>query len=128
MTEPTYNYNLTLTQKDEKGEPRPVQQINNPQLMEEIIKADLVQKNANTRLLETELFLRGMQEIRMALNWGSVQEGDAGVTERTPAQPMFDEINRGRLQQRYFILFDRFLAYTKMVAENWKLKEEKVGD
>lgn len=69
---------------------------------------------ANTRLLEAQVFINGLQEIRTALNLPQVTKNDNGLGERPPLEPLFDEIGVGQLQQRYLTLLDRYLHYTEV--------------
>lgn len=52
---------------------------------------------ANTRLLEAQVFLNGLQEIRTALNLPQVTKNDNGLGERPPLEPLFDEIGVGAI-------------------------------
>lgn len=96
----------------------------NPQMIAEIHNAKIRSIYSATRLTESDLVLRGLTEIRMALNVGSitVASDDKGSTERPPLEPAFDEINRGKLQNAYLALTERYIN----LVDNFLVKELKV--
>lgn len=65
-------------------------------------------------------YMCGMHEIRVALQWGGVETGDFGQTERPPIKPLFDELDSARLQQRYLLLMDAYMV--KIGVDPAKLK------
>lgn len=96
------------------NEPTQPQQPVQPQQLssdERTLRVQLGNIQGHTRLLEAQVFLNGLGEIRTALNWPAVSEGDAGLSERPKLQPMFDEVDVGRLRQRYFEILDLLQAY-----------------
>lgn len=103
-----YTFPLTLNTQQPQSEPIQPQQLSSD---ERTLRVQLGNIQANTRLLEEQIFLNGLGEIRTALNWPSVQDGDIGVSERPKLQPMFDEVDVGRLRQRYFEILDLLQAY-----------------
>lgn len=92
----------------QQSEPSPPQQLSSD---ERSLRVQLGNIQGHTRLLEAQVFLSGLNEIRTALNWPAVSEGDAGLSERPRLQPMFDETDVGRLRQRYFQVLDLLQAY-----------------
>ena len=96
----------------------PQQQIpDDPELRKKIIESNIAFQNSMTRLNETELYIRGLIEIRNALNYPSVKDGDSGLGERPPLQAIFDQdIDAPRLKERYFDLLDRYMRYTKQLS------------
>lgn len=120
-----YEYQVELNDKP-KDQQKTVVPINDPSLQKELVVASIAYQNSLTRLNETDLYLRGLHEIRTALNYPSVKDGDAGLAERPPLKAMFDdEIDIGRLKDRYFALLDRYLAYTKKFSSKQGITDEK---
>jgi hypothetical protein len=73
--------------------------------------------HAQARGMETKVLLDGMEEIRMALAQGSISDGDKGGDVRPPLEAGFDELNRGRLQNAYLRLAERFVNYVDHTLE-----------
>jgi len=116
------NYTLSFpVQQDSPQQNHQQQQpsvsVADQQLQRRIIETDLAFRNSITRLNEIESYMRGLNEIRTALNYPSVKEGDAGLGDRPPLQAIFDEkIDAPRLRERYFTLLDRYLRYTEQFS------------
>lgn len=83
---------------------------------------------SQARVNEAQLHLMGLAEIRMALNFPMVSDGDSGLGERTKLEPMFDSMDRPRLTKRYFSLLDQYLGYMKMFAKASKQEPYKFED
>lgn len=103
-----YIQTLTLNEPSKSEQPVQPQQLSSD---ERALRVQLGNIIGHTRLLEAQIFLNGLGEIRTALNWPAVSEGDAGLSERPRLQPMFDETDVGRLRQRYFQVLDLYQAY-----------------
>lgn len=100
-------YTISLN-PDQPKQPEQPQQLASD---ERTLRVQLGNIQGHTRLLEAQVFLNGLNEIRTALNWPAISEGDAGLSERPKLQPMFDETDVGRLRQRYFQVLDLYQAY-----------------
>lgn len=81
------------------------------EMLKEMQLAKLRQMHANARMQETAVILRGLEEMRLALQQFSISDGDRGATERPPLESAFEEINKGRLQNAYLRLTERYLNY-----------------
>lgn len=66
------------------------------------------------------LYMQGLHEMREAMGSAKVVNGVAGVGEQRPLDKMFDEINDGRLQQRYFAMLDKYLEMMKVDIKELK--------
>lgn len=99
--------------------PPPNQQIDEYQKylskaqFDQLHNAKVRQAYANARITESELLLRGLEEIRASLNDKSltVGDGDQGSTTRPPLVPAFDEVNRMKLQQCYLAMAERYVNF-----------------
>lgn len=67
------------------------------------------QMRMNNSYAFEKLYLNPLAEIRLALNFGQIAEGDTGLSERVKIDPMFDETDRKRLQKRYFKILDEYM-------------------
>lgn len=76
-----------------------------------------VEANIKAAHAEAGLFLNSLNEVRQALAQHSIDEENGGMGERTPVLPAFDELNRGRLQQRYLTLYDEFMRVRFKIDE-----------
>jgi hypothetical protein len=64
------------------------------------------------------LWMQGLGEIRTAIGGAKVEEGNPGIGDNRPLQLLFDEINDGRLQQRYLAMLDTYLKTMKVEVPN----------
>lgn len=103
------NYTISLTPIEQPTVQQPQPQMIHP----DIVRCQCVAILAEARVKETHVFLGGLAEIRMALNMPSVTETDAGIGDRQPLQPMFDELDIKRLRERYITLLDRYCRYAE---------------
>jgi hypothetical protein len=82
-----------------------------PALAKEFANAKLRNMHANARLQETTVMLRGLEEMRTAMQLFTVGTGDTGSSARPPFEVAFYEENRGKLQNAYLRLTERYLNY-----------------
>ena len=95
--------------------PQPPQQQEQIKMDEVTMKeyhiAKIRNMHANARTLEMNVMLRGLEEMRNALQMAQVADGDGGTTERPPLTPAFDDVNHGKLQSSYLTLTERYVNY-----------------
>lgn len=68
--------------------------------------------NAQCRVMELNVILDSLREIRTALCVAAIGEKDSGGTERPPLEKAFDEVNCIKLQEAYLYLTERMANYT----------------
>lgn len=86
-------------------------------LQRQYMVAQIRDLHARARANEAKVFLDALQELRCSLQSGAIDEGDTGTTERPPVKSAFDDINSGKIQQIYLNMFERYDAYTKLIAD-----------
>lgn len=103
-----YISTLTLEDKPKPHEQEQVQ-FSSDEMIRRVQCGNII---GHTRLLEAQMFLNGLGEIRMALNLPSVSDKDAGLGERQPLQPMFDSDGVEELRGQYLKLLRSFIKYS----------------
>lgn len=101
-----YTFPLKLEDKSKAEEPV---QFSSDEMIRRVQCGNII---GHTRLLEAQMFLNGLGEIRMALNLPSVSDKDAGLGERQPLQPMFDGDGVEELRGQYLKLLRSFIKYS----------------
>ena len=86
-----------------------------------------LQMDAQRRMMEGQLILNGMAEVRSALERHTVGDNDQGGSlegSRPPLKQLFDEINAGKLQQDYLSLCNQYVSFVKSL-EAERIPKEK---
>lgn len=104
----------------------PTQQQPQPKLPEQMYQLTLTEQQAFTmarlsgvladvRMEEAKLLLAGMNEMRSALDTRSLTVGqnDKGSGDRPPLEPAFNDVNRGRIQNAYVRMVERYVNYVE---------------
>jgi hypothetical protein len=105
-------------------QPEPEERIPmDAEMVKEMQRAKLRNMHANARMQETRVLLGGLEEMRHALQLFGIAEGDRGSTERPPFETAFYEENKGKLQNAYLRLTERYLNYCEhMLVQQLDIK------
>ena len=93
-------------------------------MQDEFLKHQCLHILVSARTMEHNYYLMGLAEIRNALAYGKAKVNDTAFGERTPVEPLFDEIDIGRLRERYMELLKRFMEYNDHMHKLAKVSPE----
>lgn len=115
--------NLQAQTDDVRYDPDMIKQQLHIEMQQQMVRT--LQMDAQRRMMEGQLLLNGMQEIRTALERYSIAEDDSGgmSDSRPPLKQLFDEINSGMLQQDYLALCKQYVSFAKTLEQERIAKE-----
>ena len=108
-----FSYNLNPQNQPNNGQPNQTQPMPPPipighEELKKLFEAQSRTELAVARQNEIQPIMQGLAEIRMALNFPAIQEGDQGSGERPAIKPIFSEDNQKKLQTAYLNLWMRY--------------------
>lgn len=84
------------------------------EMQKKFTKTDLDTREVSIKSIQAQVdnvrYLFPLAEMRLAMSQGQFKDSDTGIGERTPVEPMFEELDRKRLQKRYLLVLDHYIT------------------